>query len=85
MEYPTGALLRINQIIGNPRANPPIPPLIPVSRSAWWAGVKSGRFPSSIKLSPGVTVWKYEDVLAVRHAAPPQKAVIRQPETSGQN
>lgn len=35
---------------------------IPVSRSCWWAGVKSGRFPQPLKLSPGVTVWRVEDI-----------------------
>lgn len=49
--------LRLPQIIGDPKANPPIAPIVPISRSAWWAGVKSGRYPKSIKLSPRVTVW----------------------------
>jgi prophage regulatory protein len=35
---------------------------IPVSRSTWWAGVKKGIFPKSIKLSPRVTVWREEDI-----------------------
>jgi len=36
--------------------------IIPVSKSTWWAGVKSGRFPKPIKLGPGITVWKSEDI-----------------------
>ncbi len=35
---------------------------IPVSKSTWWAGVKKGIFPKSIKLSPRVTVWREEDI-----------------------
>lgn len=35
---------------------------IPVSRSTWWAGVKSGKFPKPIKLGPRTTVWKVEDI-----------------------
>jgi prophage regulatory protein len=35
---------------------------IPVGRSTWWAGVKSGRFPKPIKLGPRTTAWKVEDV-----------------------
>ncbi|MFN4247920.1 MAG: helix-turn-helix transcriptional regulator [Flavipsychrobacter sp.] len=35
---------------------------IPVSKTTWWNGVKSGRFPASIKLGPGITVWKAEDI-----------------------
>ncbi len=36
-----------------------------VSRSYWWAGVKSGKFPAGIKLSSRVTVWKKSDVDAL--------------------
>lgn len=35
---------------------------IPVSKTTWWNGVKSGRFPASVKLGPGVTTWKVEDI-----------------------
>ena len=35
---------------------------IPVSKSTWWAGVKDGRFPRSIKLSPRVTVWRSVEI-----------------------
>ncbi len=62
---PETGLLRLTQIIGNPKADPPIPPLIPVSKSTWWAGVASGRFPQSLKLSPGVTVWRAEEIRAL--------------------
>lgn len=33
-----------------------------VSRSYWWAGVKSGKFPPGIKLSSRVTVWRASDI-----------------------
>jgi prophage regulatory protein len=36
--------------------------LFPVSRSAWWAGVKSGRYPPSVKLGPRTTAWRSEDI-----------------------
>ena len=39
--------------------------VIPVGRSTWWGGVKSGRFPQPIKLSPGVTVWRAEAIHAL--------------------
>ena len=35
---------------------------IPIGRSTWWAGVKSGRFPKPVKLGPRTTVWKVEDI-----------------------
>ena len=59
---PETGYLRLNQIVGNSKVDPPIPPIIPVSKSTWWAGVGSGRFPKPVKLSPGVTVWRVEDI-----------------------
>jgi len=35
---------------------------IPVGRSTWWAGVKSGRFPKPVKRGPRTTAWKVEDI-----------------------
>lgn len=36
--------------------------VFPVSRSAWWAGVRDGRFPKPIKLGPRTTAWHVADV-----------------------
>lgn len=41
----------------------------PVSKSTWWAGVKSGRFPKPVKLSPRCTAWRVEDIRALIAAA----------------
>jgi hypothetical protein len=57
------ALYRVKQIIGDRKSDPPIQPIIPVSRSTWWLGVKSGQFPAPIKLSERVTVWRGSDLL----------------------
>lgn len=38
---------------------------IPVGRSTWWAGVKSGRFPKPVKLGPRTTAWRVEDIRAL--------------------
>lgn len=62
---PQTGFLRLPQIIGNPKADPPIPPIIPVKKSCWWAGIQTGQFPKPIKLSPRVTVWRVEDILAL--------------------
>lgn len=35
---------------------------IPVSRSGWFEGVKTGRYPKPVKLSERVTAWKAEDI-----------------------
>lgn len=59
---PETGYIRLPQIIGNPKACPPVPPIIPVSKSAWWAGVKSGRYPKPVKLGPRTTAWRVEDL-----------------------
>jgi prophage regulatory protein len=41
---------------------PAILAVFPVSRSTWWAGVKSGRFPQPVKLGPRLTAWKVADI-----------------------
>lgn len=64
-KLPATGFLRLPQVIGNPKAKPPIPPIIPVCKSAWWAGVKSGRFPKPVKLGPRVTAWRVEDIIAL--------------------
>ncbi|MFI4955604.1 MAG: helix-turn-helix transcriptional regulator [Gammaproteobacteria bacterium] len=57
--------LRLAHIVGNPKANPPIAPLIPVGKSTWWKGVKAGRFPMPVKLGPRITAWRVEDIMAL--------------------
>ena len=59
---PNTGFLRLRQIIGDPRADPPIPPIIPVRKSTWWKGVKDGRFPKPLKIGPRTTVWRAEDI-----------------------
>ena len=44
---------------------PQILDLIPISRSAWWAGIRDGRFPKGIKLGSKTTVWRAEDIRAL--------------------
>lgn len=64
-QLPQTGFLRLPQIIGDPFANPPIPPIIPVKKSCWWAGVKSGRFPKPVKFGSRVTAWRVEDIRAL--------------------
>lgn len=65
VSLPIAGYLRLAQIVGNPKAEPPVPALIPVSKSTWWNGVRSGRFPKPIKLSERITVWRVEDIRAL--------------------
>lgn len=65
-KLPETGLLRLPQIIGDPNAEPPIPPIIPVGKSCWWQGVRDGRFPKPVKIGNGrATFWKVEDILAL--------------------
>ncbi|MBA0396407.1 transcriptional regulator [Stenotrophomonas maltophilia] len=56
--------LRLPQIIGDKARG--IPPIIPVSKSTWWAGVKSGRYPKPIRtLGCRITAWSVDDIHAL--------------------
>ena len=57
-EFPETGFVRLSQILA------PVGP-IPISKSAWWAGVKAGRFPTPTKLGPRTTVWRVEDIRAL--------------------
>ena len=65
MALPETGFVRLIQIIGNPKASPRIPAIIPVGRSTWWAGVRSGRYPAPVKLGPKTTAWRVEDIRAL--------------------
>ena len=61
---PTG-FLRLHQIIGSRTKNPPVTGLIPIGRSTWLEGAKSGRYPQPVKgLGDRISVWRVEDILA---------------------
>ena len=68
-QLPETGFLRLSQIIGDPgipNAKPPkpaIPAIIPVKKTCWWAGVKTGRFPAPVKIGNGRgTFWRVEDI-----------------------
>lgn len=72
---PETGFIRIPQIIGDPKADPPLPAIVPVSRSTLWNMVKEGRFPRPVKLGPRITVWRVEDVRAfIENAATSQES-----------
>ncbi len=64
-QLPETGFLRQAQILGDPKADPPSPPIIPVSKSSWWKGISNGRYPKPLKLAPNTTVWKVEDIIAL--------------------
>jgi hypothetical protein len=63
---PETGFLRLSQIIGNPKANPPTPPLIPIGRTTFLNKVKSKDFPQPVRtLGERTTAWKVEDIRAL--------------------
>ena len=42
---------------------PQVLEVYPVSKSAWWAGVKTGIYPAAVKLGPRTTAWPVESIL----------------------
>ena len=49
--FPEEGLVRLNQILA----------VFPISRAGWWAGVKAGKYPASIKHG-GCTFWRASDI-----------------------
>ncbi len=66
---PETGYLRLPQIIGNAKANPPIPAIYPVSKSSWWQGIRDGRYPAGVKISPRCTAWRIEQIRALIEGA----------------
>jgi prophage regulatory protein len=54
-------LLRLKQIVA------PQGPL-PISKSTFWAGVRSGRYPQPVKLGPRITAWRAADIVSLIEA-----------------
>lgn len=61
-QLPETGYLREKQILGDKKATPPTPPIIPVCHSSWWAGIKSGKYPQPVKLGPKTTVWTVDSI-----------------------
>lgn len=51
-DVPTTGFLRLPEVLS----------LIPIGKTCWWEGVRSGRFPKAVKLSPKCTAWRAEDI-----------------------
>jgi predicted DNA-binding transcriptional regulator AlpA len=49
---PAFGFLRLPQILA----------IFPISKSAWWEGCRTGRYPKPVKLSSRTTVWRVEDI-----------------------
>jgi predicted DNA-binding transcriptional regulator AlpA len=48
---------------------PHILAVIPISKSSWWAGVKSGKYPKPVKLGQRTTAWRVSEIRALFEAS----------------
>ena len=62
---PATGLVKLKTLLGNSKTNPPTLPIIPVSRTTWHNGVKSGKYPKPIKLGERSVAWRVEDIRAL--------------------
>ena len=60
VKLPVTGFLTLRQIIGDKETNTLA--LIPVSRTTWWRGVKSGIYPKGVKISARRTAYRAEDI-----------------------
>jgi len=64
-QLPEKGFVRLRQLLGDKKANPPTPPIIPIGRTSWLNGVKSGKYPKPVKLGERTTAWRVEDISAL--------------------
>jgi prophage regulatory protein len=63
---PETGYIRLPQILGDRKADPPIPAVIPISKSSWWNGIRHGRYPKpSKKFGPRIAAWDVKDIRAL--------------------
>ena len=66
---PDDAIVRLSAIIGNPKADPPVQGVYPVSKSTWWQGIRDGKFPPGVSISARATAWRVGDIRALLRQA----------------
>lgn len=42
-----------------------IPDILPISESAWWAGIKAGKYPKLVKLGPRTSAWRESEIMQI--------------------
>lgn len=62
-QLPTTGFVRLWQIIGDKKRN--IPAALPISRSAFLNGIKSGKYPKPIKLGARTNAWRVSEIRAL--------------------
>lgn len=57
---PSEGFATLKQIIGDKEKG--LPGVIPVSRTTWWRGVKSGAYPKPVNTGGSCLGWRVEDI-----------------------
>jgi predicted DNA-binding transcriptional regulator AlpA len=53
------------ELLGDKNAIPPVPALVPVSKSTWLNGIAEGRYPAPVRLSQRKVAWRRSDINAL--------------------
>ena len=56
-------LLRLEQIIGSTRKG--IAPILPISKTSFYRGIREGRYPAPVKLGERTSAWKVSEIRAL--------------------
>ena len=57
---PEIGFVKLPQIIGDKEKG--IAPIIPVSKTTWYDGIKNGIYPEPVRLSERSSAWRVEDI-----------------------
>lgn len=60
---PQVGFFRLNQLVRVPGSTHV--PIMPISRTSWLAGVKSGIYPQPVRLGVRTVAWRREDIIAL--------------------
>ena len=59
---PETGFVRLYQIIGRPKTDPPTLGVYPVGKTTWWNGIRDGVYPPPVQLSSRCVAWRVEDI-----------------------
>lgn len=61
--FPATGFVRLPQIIGDRKNG--IPGVLPIGRTSFLDGVKSGKYPKPVRIAKRTVAWRVEDILAL--------------------
>jgi predicted DNA-binding transcriptional regulator AlpA len=58
----TVGFYRLKSIIGDPKAKPPVEPIIPISKSSWYQGIADNKYPKPVRIGVNMSAWRRSDI-----------------------